>query len=1244
MNQMKSKVIKIASSIAMGSSMMIMSMLPAASAFAQTAPSITLSEQGYTMAAQVSPGASVTFHAAANGITAPMYQFWVEQPNGTWTNAQNYSSNSTFTLNNVASGDYLVTAYVLSDAQLKAGDYGAATNLNTVGQQNVDGVFVDSSVKLSESSAQLVAGKPVTLTAAASNIYNPLYQFWYETPSGQWMQSGNYQSSNTFTLTPSVSGTYKFIAYAKSPLALNDPQGALFSNSSTATVLPVVQVGLTDSLATLPNNGTAADTFTAAVTDPNGNPVSGVTVTFTSSNSGVVAFASGAVAATATTAANGVATVTGTAGITVGTAVVTAVADMQASAPVTITTTQGAAASITGATVSPNVGVGYYTSGPAIPVGTAGTSETISAEIVDAQGNPVPNQQIVLQGNHVDTNSLVSPYRQNSVELPSATTFTPFSSQNFGFATSTASGMVTFTVENAANSSSGVMSVAAGNTANFTSGSTTYALPYNTYTFEAVPASTTVTEGTALPSAVTANAIGTENIAWFPNSAPAMALAIEPLSTGLPTDYTTQDSATSVGVTNSATFDVAPYFSNIAPTVTNPNGSLGNTAIPFGVGTFGEAEPNQALTYNLSTNGNGVISSVFGASLSGTGNGWTYDPASQMWSDLSGGGANYESADVQVAISYQEVNNAPVYTVSVTTPTESTPLTLTSALTPSGIAVPGVPDFGQNTALQFTTSNGIAQTDAVNVTASFDNLWEGAYGSASLVAGTQTVTAASATVAYSVAVSASTATFNPAYVTTATSLNNAPMSETITVLNASGDVVPNYEVAIDGAGANGYSGYYNNASSTGNNALWVTKVDGSPLLANNALDNGTLPDAFPLVDPGSLGGTYYVAPNPIAGTVSFANSTLDAYTNAEGQVTLTLQGGGANYVSANNFNAQQASDNVTGNTYYVGVWNSGSFLNSMTIGNGAPVSAVIPVSVTTGTATVSTNSVSAGSPVTITGVVSGYVGSSQTATVLSGITVTGTVDNVSSTTVTNANGTYTLTVAPTSATATGDVTVTAGGVAQSPTITAVTVLSDVTSAPTSVTVSGIVDGFNLEWNSVASATSYTVLEENVTTGSSFTSVVTTSNTVASVSGLTAGDTYQFEVEGVDKYGNVGSPSTPTSGVEYGLNMVSTSGVSSSFVAVSGTTSGSASVTVTFDNPVSGVTTGDFTVYDSTVGTYLTVTKATPSGDVVTLALTIPDTDPTVASTDSYTVTITQGAATNSAGQPAAANKAGNTAL
>jgi hypothetical protein len=211
---------------------------------------------------QASPGGSVTFTANAVGVTNPEYQFWVELPSGKWVDAQNYSTSNTFVLSNVVTGNYLVDVDVMTPAQIAAGDWSQA--ISTLS----DGVFVNSTVALSLSTSNPANGVEVMATASATNIYDPLYQFWWETPDGTWHQSGDYTAANTFTIPAfTQQGSFKVVAYAKSPLAVNDDEGALISN---------VMMG-----------SASVSTITATLSSAPTSKVTGITATFDQSGSEV---------------------------------------------------------------------------------------------------------------------------------------------------------------------------------------------------------------------------------------------------------------------------------------------------------------------------------------------------------------------------------------------------------------------------------------------------------------------------------------------------------------------------------------------------------------------------------------------------------------------------------------------------------------------------------------------------------------------------------------------------------------------------------------------------------------------------------------------------------------------------------------------------------------------------------------------------------------------------------------------
>ncbi len=261
--------IRVWSGLTMASSLAWMSILPATAVFAASTPTVT--PGSVTLSGPIHPtNGTATFSASAsdpNGTAE--YQFWVESPTGVWSDMQNYSTNKTFTLQTPVVGDYLVAVEVMDKAQVAASDWSMAQTTLP------DGVFNGSTLSVASSaSGEVAKGQTVTLTATETNVFSPLYQFWYQEPDGTWVQSGNYQSSNTFTFTASQAGTYKYVAYVKSPLAANNPHGALQSNVGSQVAYGTAsQVVATPSSSSVVADGHASDTVTFTVEDSHGDRV-----------------------------------------------------------------------------------------------------------------------------------------------------------------------------------------------------------------------------------------------------------------------------------------------------------------------------------------------------------------------------------------------------------------------------------------------------------------------------------------------------------------------------------------------------------------------------------------------------------------------------------------------------------------------------------------------------------------------------------------------------------------------------------------------------------------------------------------------------------------------------------------------------------------------------------------------------------------------------------------------------------
>ena len=196
---------------------------------AAAAPAVTLT----TSASSAKPGGAVTLTAQSSGISNPEYQFWVQDPDGQWVDAQNYSSQNTFILSNVTAGSYLVTVAVLSSTQLQTRAWSDAVQATPVS------LFVDSQITAQPASTTPLLAEPDTITASAQNIDNPVYQFEYVSPDGQHHMAQAFSTSGTWVFVPHEFGTYHLDVLVKSDNAPASAADILQSTPLTVTsILP----------------------------------------------------------------------------------------------------------------------------------------------------------------------------------------------------------------------------------------------------------------------------------------------------------------------------------------------------------------------------------------------------------------------------------------------------------------------------------------------------------------------------------------------------------------------------------------------------------------------------------------------------------------------------------------------------------------------------------------------------------------------------------------------------------------------------------------------------------------------------------------------------------------------------------------------------------------------------------------------------------------------------------------------
>lgn len=170
-------------------------------------------------------GSNATIQSQAVDVGGvPLYQFWLRGPNNRWVLAQNFGPQNTLSLGHLQAGSYAIVVDALNNSQVAQKQWDLAYHQTIV-------VYVGSRVNLSVSSPK---ASPVTISATADGITDPVFQFWIESPAGQWQPEGPYGSSTVQTQLESP-GVYTIAVYAKDPYAPDDGSVTV-SNQITMTV------------------------------------------------------------------------------------------------------------------------------------------------------------------------------------------------------------------------------------------------------------------------------------------------------------------------------------------------------------------------------------------------------------------------------------------------------------------------------------------------------------------------------------------------------------------------------------------------------------------------------------------------------------------------------------------------------------------------------------------------------------------------------------------------------------------------------------------------------------------------------------------------------------------------------------------------------------------------------------------------------------------------------------------------
>jgi trimeric autotransporter adhesin len=125
-------------------------------------------------------GSTVNLSAGSAGCPNPVYEYWVQFPNGRWYLKRAFSTDGTWAWDTtgLAPGRYVVHAW--------ANQQGAYTGLlEAVGSSTVT-LTGCTSASLSPATGTVKVGTPVTFTASSAGCPNPVYEFWLQDTLGHW--------------------------------------------------------------------------------------------------------------------------------------------------------------------------------------------------------------------------------------------------------------------------------------------------------------------------------------------------------------------------------------------------------------------------------------------------------------------------------------------------------------------------------------------------------------------------------------------------------------------------------------------------------------------------------------------------------------------------------------------------------------------------------------------------------------------------------------------------------------------------------------------------------------------------------------------------------------------------------------------------------------------------------------------------------------------------------------------------
>lgn len=154
-------------------------------------------------------GAEMTLTATGAPQADTLYKFIVKDPNGKWTDIQDYSNKNTVKYTPQLAGEYRYVVHVKHKTSAKAYDDYTYTDLKVTGKD------LTSKIESFAVTGDKIAGSNITMTAKAQPAADTLYKFIVRDSEGKWVDVQDFSAKTTADYKPLKSGDYRFVVHIK---------------------------------------------------------------------------------------------------------------------------------------------------------------------------------------------------------------------------------------------------------------------------------------------------------------------------------------------------------------------------------------------------------------------------------------------------------------------------------------------------------------------------------------------------------------------------------------------------------------------------------------------------------------------------------------------------------------------------------------------------------------------------------------------------------------------------------------------------------------------------------------------------------------------------------------------------------------------------------------------------------------------------------------------------------------------